>query len=245
MSRLVVHRSVLDTYGKHLGFWKKCTACPLHKSARQKVFCRGVLPAHVLFLGEAPGAGEDDTGFPFVGDCGQVIDDIITDSIGAFNVRNAMVRSRIIKGTSADTTYARQCQSVGLSSSNPTIRHCLTNAVLCRPDNNETPDREAVSACSPRLGEFISICKPRLIVLVGKVADSAYIKSMKFSPEIIRTVSIMHPGRMFRQEDLGLEKARAAASILSGLQNLFNTEPEELPVDASVPIDFNDDEVPF
>lgn len=51
-----------------------CTACPLHKSRKQTVFGVGDEKAGWLLVGEAPGAEEDQTGEPFVGQAGKLLD---------------------------------------------------------------------------------------------------------------------------------------------------------------------------
>lgn len=55
-----------------------CTACPLHKSARQAVPGDGSAESGILFLGEAPGYNEDVQGRPFVGAAGQLLDELLT-----------------------------------------------------------------------------------------------------------------------------------------------------------------------
>jgi uracil-DNA glycosylase len=54
---------------------------PLKKTARNLVFGRGSLNPKVFFIGEAPGAKEDEQGFPFVGMAGKQLDALL-DSIG-------------------------------------------------------------------------------------------------------------------------------------------------------------------
>jgi uracil-DNA glycosylase family 4 len=52
-----------------------CTACPELAAARQHVVVGEAPPgARLLFVGEAPGASEDEQGRPFVGRAGQVLD---------------------------------------------------------------------------------------------------------------------------------------------------------------------------
>ncbi len=55
----------------------RCTACELCQTRRQTVFSDGDGAAGVLFVGEAPGANEDEQGVPFVGAAGQLLTDII------------------------------------------------------------------------------------------------------------------------------------------------------------------------
>lgn len=54
-----------------------CTACPLHRSARQAVPGEGSGEAGIFFLGEAPGYNEDVQGRPFVGAAGQLLDELL------------------------------------------------------------------------------------------------------------------------------------------------------------------------
>ena len=50
-----------------------CTACPLHRGARQAVPGEGTAQSGILFLGEAPGYNEDVQGRPFVGAAGNLL----------------------------------------------------------------------------------------------------------------------------------------------------------------------------
>jgi DNA polymerase len=55
-----------------------CTRCKLHKLGRsQVVFGVGNPEARLMFVGEAPGADEDEQGVPFVGRAGQLLTKII------------------------------------------------------------------------------------------------------------------------------------------------------------------------
>ncbi len=55
-----------------------CTRCRLHKQGRQQiVFGVGNPKADLMFVGEAPGADEDEQGEPFVGRAGQLLNNMI------------------------------------------------------------------------------------------------------------------------------------------------------------------------
>lgn len=58
-----------------------CTRCPLHETRRNPVFGEGAAEARVVCVGEAPGAHEDETGRPFVGRAGRLLDRLLL-SIG-------------------------------------------------------------------------------------------------------------------------------------------------------------------
>lgn len=55
----------------------ECTRCKLHKGRKNIVFGVGDPKAWLVFVGEAPGADEDDQGEPFVGRAGQLLTRII------------------------------------------------------------------------------------------------------------------------------------------------------------------------
>lgn len=55
-----------------------CKACPLHQSRLHTVPGAGNPDAQIVFVGEAPGATEDQQGIPFVGRAGKLLDDIIS-----------------------------------------------------------------------------------------------------------------------------------------------------------------------
>jgi uracil-DNA glycosylase family 4 len=55
-----------------------CTRCRLHKQGRKQiVFGVGNPNAELMFIGEAPGADEDEQGEPFVGRAGQLLTNMI------------------------------------------------------------------------------------------------------------------------------------------------------------------------
>jgi len=55
-----------------------CTRCRLHKQGRKQiVFGVGNPNAELMFIGEAPGADEDQQGEPFVGRAGQLLNNMI------------------------------------------------------------------------------------------------------------------------------------------------------------------------
>jgi len=55
-----------------------CTRCKLSKLGRKQiVHTTGNFQTDLMFVGEAPGADEDDQGFPFVGRAGKLLTDII------------------------------------------------------------------------------------------------------------------------------------------------------------------------
>src|ERR1700733_9902478 len=54
-----------------------CTACGLCSSRTKVVFGQGNPYAKLMIIGEGPGRTEDETGLPFVGRAGQLLDKIL------------------------------------------------------------------------------------------------------------------------------------------------------------------------
>lgn len=59
-----------------------CTRCKLHRERIHTVFGEGDPHARVMFVGEAPGSVEDQTGRPFVGPAGKLLDRILAGAMG-------------------------------------------------------------------------------------------------------------------------------------------------------------------
>lgn len=57
-----------------------CQACNLHKTRTKVVFGEGSLRSRVILIGEGPGATEDETGRPFVGQTGQLLRDMLQEA---------------------------------------------------------------------------------------------------------------------------------------------------------------------
>ena len=66
--------ATLDQVRLELG---DCTRCGLAQTRKNIVFGTGSPDADLMFVGEAPGADEDDQGLPFVGRAGQLLTRII------------------------------------------------------------------------------------------------------------------------------------------------------------------------
>ena len=71
------------------------TGDPLEPGGGRIVVFRGSPSAKVMVIGEAPGALEDETGTPFVGRSGQLLDSILTAA--GFDVANDIYVTNIVK----------------------------------------------------------------------------------------------------------------------------------------------------
>ena len=67
----------MDTWEKLERECQNCRECSLWETRKNVVFGVGRRDAEVLFIGEGPGANEDEQGEPFVGRAGQLLDDML------------------------------------------------------------------------------------------------------------------------------------------------------------------------
>lgn len=197
----------MTKFQQHLATWSNCTACSLCERRSKVVLVRGVLPAEVLFIGEAPGESENVIGRPFVGPAGKLLDTIIYEALG------------------------------------DNYRYALTNLVACIP-YDETgnkagePEKEAIQACAPRLGEIVRIAKPKLIVRVGSLSKKWVTGSpgaagyelifgnvhkvvVDWAPTI-RFADVIHPAAIIRQNVAmqGLSIQKAVVTIANAVEEL-------------------------
>jgi len=56
---------------------QNCHLCQLSKTRKNVVFGEGDVNADIMFIGEGPGANEDETGKPFIGRAGELLTKII------------------------------------------------------------------------------------------------------------------------------------------------------------------------
>lgn len=59
---------------------ESCLDCDLSKKKNKVVIGAGDLDADIVLVGEAPGKKEDETGLPFVGSAGKILDDILINA---------------------------------------------------------------------------------------------------------------------------------------------------------------------
>jgi len=118
-----------------------CVKCPHLASSRKNVaFGVGSIDAQLMFVGEAPGADEDEQGEPFVGKAGQ----LLTKIIQATGLSRADVYIANILKCRPDTPG----QSAG----------------------NRKPTSGEMATCIPYLHEQIDLIRPKVIVALGATA---------------------------------------------------------------------------
>jgi uracil-DNA glycosylase len=118
-----------------------CVKCPhLASSRKNVVFGVGSIDAQLMFVGEAPGADEDEQGEPFVGKAGQ----LLTKIIQATGLSRADVYIANILKCRPDTPG----QTAG----------------------NRKPTSDEMATCIPYLHEQIDLIRPKVIVALGGTA---------------------------------------------------------------------------
>ena len=118
-----------------------CTKCAhLASSRTQTVFGVGNPDAEIMFIGEAPGADEDQQGEPFVGRAGQLL-------------------TRIIKAMG----FAREDVYIA------NILKCRPD-MPAGSFGNRAPTPAEMQMCRPYLLEQIDIIRPKVLVALGAVA---------------------------------------------------------------------------
>ena len=127
--------------------WDTCRRCalcePKGRTRRNVVFGEGNPDAHLMIIGEAPGAEEDKTGSPFQGKSGSVLDEFL----GAVNGNRDEIFITNIVG-------------------------CRPTEEL-DPGKNREPASDEIKACLPRLHQIIEIVDPFVVLLLGSVAFKA------------------------------------------------------------------------
>ncbi|MAQ73417.1 MAG: uracil-DNA glycosylase [Gammaproteobacteria bacterium] len=85
----------------------------------------------------------------------------------------------------------------------------ITNTVKCRPPSNRNPSDEEVKSCADYLENQIELIKPKIIILLGKVAANRIIKNDQpiaelrkktffFEPKNIPIIVFYHPAYLLR-----------------------------------------------
>ena len=136
-----------DTLAKireDIGDCKRCRLCQARKSI---VFGSGNENARLVFVGEGPGADEDEQGVPFVGRAGQLL-------------------TQMIDGTAAKDKLPLTRESV-----------YIANVVKCRPPENRTPQPDEMEICGQFLFRQLMVLKPKAICALGATAAKALLNT--------------------------------------------------------------------
>jgi uracil-DNA glycosylase len=176
-----------------------CIKCPhLASSRRNVVFGVGSPDAELMFIGEAPGADEDEQGEPFVGRAGQLLTRII----------QAM-------GLTRDTVYIGN------------ILKCRPDTPG-QAAGNRKPTPEEMQTCIPFLHEQIDLIRPKVIVALGATAVEGLlgktigITKLRGTWKVYRGIPLMptyHPAYLLRNQ-APTEKRRVWEDMLKVMERL-------------------------
>jgi uracil-DNA glycosylase len=163
-----------------------CVKCPhLASSRKNVVFGVGTIEAQLMFVGEAPGADEDEQGEPFVGKAGQ----LLTKIIQATGLQRADVYIANILKCRPDTPG----QSAG----------------------NRKPTSDEMATCIPYLHEQIDLIRPKVIVALGATAvegllgKTVGITKLRGHWQTYRDTPLMptyHPAYLLRNQSLSTKR---------------------------------------
>jgi len=176
-----------------------CVQCPhLASSRKNVVFGAGSIDAQLMFVGEAPGADEDEQGEPFVGRAGQ----LLTKIIQATGLSRADVYIANILKCRPDTPG----QSAG----------------------NRPPTPEERATCIPYLQEQIDLIRPKVIVALGATAVEGLlgktpgITKLRGQWQTYRGTPLMptyHPAYLLRNQAMS-EKRKVWEDMLLAMEKL-------------------------
>jgi uracil-DNA glycosylase len=176
-----------------------CVKCPhLASSRKNVVFGVGSIDAQLMFVGEAPGADEDEQGEPFVGKAGQ----LLTKIIQATGLSRADVYIANILKCRPDTPG----QSAG----------------------NRKPTPDEMATCIPYLHEQIDLIRPKVIVALGATAVEGLlgktigITKLRGNWQTYRGTPLMptyHPAYLLRNQAMS-EKRKVWEDMLAVMEKL-------------------------
>lgn len=176
-----------------------CQKCPhLASSRKSVVFGVGNIHSPLLFVGEAPGADEDEQGEPFVGKAGQ----LLTKMIVAMGLSRSEVFIANILKCRPDTP--------GLTA------------------GNRKPTAEEMQTCMPHLLDQIGIIQPKVIVALGATAvegllgKTVGITKLRGNWQSFHNTPVMptyHPAYLLRNQAIS-EKRKVWEDLLQVMNRL-------------------------
>ena len=175
-----------------------CVKCPNLAAARKTVvFGVGSIDAELMFVGEAPGADEDEQGEPFVGRAGE----LLTRIIQTMGFRRGEVYIANILKCRPDTPG--------------------------QASGNRKPTTDEMKTCIPYLHEQLDLIRPRVIVALGGTAmegllNKSGITKLRGQWHSYRGTPLMptyHPAYLLRNQALS-EKRKLWEDMLAVLEKL-------------------------
>jgi uracil-DNA glycosylase family 4 len=176
-----------------------CVKCAhLASSRKQVVFGVGNPDARLMFVGEAPGADEDEQGEPFVGRAGE----LLTKIIQATGLQRGDVYIANILKCRPDTPG--------------------------QASGNRKPTPEEMTTCIPYLHEQIDLIRPKVLVALGATAVEGLlgktlgITKLRGTWKTYRGIPLMptyHPAYLLRNQAMS-EKRRIWEDMLAVMEKL-------------------------
>jgi uracil-DNA glycosylase family 4 len=168
-----------------------CTACELCRTRRRSVPGVGDRDADWLFVGEAPGADEDEQGEPFVGQAGRLLDNMLA-ALGLARSRNVYI-ANVLK-----------CRPPNNRTPEP------GEVAACRP----YLDRQ-IALIRPRL--IVALGKSAATALLGREATIASLRGRVHDYAGTPLVVTYHPAYLLRTLH---DKAKAWEDLLLARRTL-------------------------
>lgn len=167
-----------------------CDRCNLAKFRKTVVFGRGVLPADLLFIGEAPGNSEDLKGEAFIGPAGKLFD-------------AAMCRASQMAGVPIPRFFITN------------VLACRPTDYYNGP--NRPPLEWEAIRCSDRITTTFKDVKPKRVVLLGAVAATFLGKIYKDAVCLPHPSYLLRLGGQATPVFTGF--ARDLSEVFKGIQN--------------------------
>ena len=175
---------------------RSCRACDLWERATQTVFGEGPADARIVLIGEQPGDREDDTGRPFVGPAGRILDEALGEV-----------------GLSREEVFVTNV-----------VKHFKWRpAAGSKRRLHERPSRAEVTACQPWVEAELEAIRPEVVGLLGATAAQALVSSAfsvtrdhgridvpALAPVVVATV---HPSAILRARGADARSALFSAFV--------------------------------
>ena len=162
-----------------------CKRCGLHAGRNKLVFGVGNEQTKLVFVGEGPGADEDEQGIPFVGRAGQLLTQMI------------------------ENTASRE----GIPLKRSDVYIC--NVVKCRPPGNRKPEPDEMEICGQFLYRQLAVLQPKAVCALGGTAAQALLGTKEGVTRLRgkwhkwRDIPLMvtyHPSYLLRPYNQGAKK---------------------------------------
>lgn len=160
-----------------------CTRCSLHEKRKNIVFGEGNPAAEIVFVGEGPGENEDNTGRPFVGRAGQLLDKMI---IAMGLKRSDVFISNIVKCRPPNNRVPQQDEATA----------CKQFVI------------KEITAIQPKIVVTLGMSATKHLISIAEKTTMGNIHGKFFNgswteiPSVIQVVPTYHPAALLRNEQL-------------------------------------------